>query len=577
MWAANSLDGTVSWISPATNQEVERIPVGNGPTGVCVAGGVVWIAVSDDHASCASIRSAGARRRSSWTTCPRSWPAAAVRVGQQRVRGDVTQSAPLDGGVVSAGSRRAAARAASRGARGRCGWPTPATGTVSRIDPRRGAPTAAIPWRSTPGRCTSRSARTACGSATRPQERVARIDPARQAVVTAAEGRQPAAGPRRRGRIAVGGCTRVRAQHRGGTLRILDSKREVSSPGGRLDPAASTTGGGTHPRLDQRRPRHLPARRRAAGSTLVAGPCGVAAPPTDRGRTYAFQLRRGISTRRARRCAPRTSGASSSVLCDKGVAPEGFYGGIRGAKACAARHADCDLSPGIRVDDAAGTITFRLTAADPDFLYKLAQTLAVPVPPGTSVSALRKPLPATGPYQVAGARSQAPATGTQPAVSPDRRQASRLCRRDQLRLRRRSARGDPCGPARACGPRGHRGPQRRAAGAARRDRDAVRRTAARRRAAPHQLHVPQHARSAVQPPRRAPRAELRRRPPGRRRRPWRGPLRPGHLPDPAAQLPRLPALLPLHAQAPAEAGRGPHPTSRRRGASSPARTHGAWR
>jgi YVTN family beta-propeller protein len=50
VWTANSLDGTVSWISPATNQVVEQIPVGNGPSGVCVAAGAVWVAVAYDRA-----------------------------------------------------------------------------------------------------------------------------------------------------------------------------------------------------------------------------------------------------------------------------------------------------------------------------------------------------------------------------------------------------------------------------------------------------------------------------------------------------------------------------------------------
>ena len=42
----------------------------------------------------------------------------------------------------------------------------------------------------------------------------------------------------------------------------------------------------------------------------------------------------------------------------------------------------CDLSAGIVTNDAAGTVTFHLGQADPDFLYKLALLLAVPAPPG---------------------------------------------------------------------------------------------------------------------------------------------------------------------------------------------------
>jgi peptide/nickel transport system substrate-binding protein len=59
----------------------------------------------------------------------------------------------------------------------------------------------------------------------------------------------------------------------------------------------------------------------------------------------------------------------------------------------------CDLAHGIVADDAVGTITFHLTAPDPDFLYKLAFSWAYAVPRGTPdhpISAAQ--LPATGPY-----------------------------------------------------------------------------------------------------------------------------------------------------------------------------------
>ena len=47
-----------------------------------------------------------------------------------------------------------------------------------------------------------------------------------------------------------------------------------------------------------------------------------------------------------------------------------------------------------------GTVTFHLTAPDPDFLYKLALPMADAVPAGTPLHA-RLPLPATGPYEIA--------------------------------------------------------------------------------------------------------------------------------------------------------------------------------
>jgi peptide/nickel transport system substrate-binding protein len=78
---------------------------------------------------------------------------------------------------------------------------------------------------------------------------------------------------------------------------------------------------------------------------------------------------------------------------------EGFDLVIGGA-ACIAAH--CDLSRGIVVDDAADTVTFHLTAPDPEFLQQLAAPAAVAVPAGTPEDAnATRPLPATGPYEIA--------------------------------------------------------------------------------------------------------------------------------------------------------------------------------
>ena len=51
VWVANSLDGTVWQIDPQTNggQVVDKIAVGNGPTGVAYGLGGVWVANSVDR------------------------------------------------------------------------------------------------------------------------------------------------------------------------------------------------------------------------------------------------------------------------------------------------------------------------------------------------------------------------------------------------------------------------------------------------------------------------------------------------------------------------------------------------
>ena len=403
VWTANSLDGTVSWISPATNLEVERIPVGNGPTGVCVAGGVVWIAVSDDHAILRFDPVSRRRKTTPLEDVPTQLACGGGFVwASSESAGTVTQISVADGGVVHRIPAGGGASGLAWGA-GALWVANTREGTVSRIDPRRGAPTAAIPVGARAGPVHLAVGADGVWVSNEAEGTLARIDPARQAVVDT----PLRVGNRPQGLAVVDGSLWVAvrasgAQHRGGTLRILESKGEVFLPGGRLDPAAIFTPEAGHI-LGLINDGLVTFRRVGGrqGATLVADLAVSLPTPTDRGRTYAFQLRHGIKYSTGEPVRASDFRRQLERVVRKGVAPEGFYGGIRGAKACAARHADCDLSPGIRVDDAAGTITFRLTAADPDFLYKLAQTLAVPVPPGTSVSALRKPLPATGPYQVA--------------------------------------------------------------------------------------------------------------------------------------------------------------------------------
>ena len=128
---------------------------------------------------------------------------------------------------------------------------------------------------------------------------------------------------------------------------------------------------------------------------------------TDGGRTYAFQLRRGLrySTGAAVHASDIRRGLERVLRANGATAT--FYTSIRGAPRCLGRKAPCDLSAGVEVDDTAGTITFRLSAPDPDFLYKLALPNAVAVAPGVPPAA-REPVPATGPYMVAGLSPRGP-------------------------------------------------------------------------------------------------------------------------------------------------------------------------
>jgi peptide/nickel transport system substrate-binding protein len=99
-------------------------------------------------------------------------------------------------------------------------------------------------------------------------------------------------------------------------------------------------------------------------------------------------------------------GIQRQLIDGHAAAIPGYYDGILGASSCRKHPRTCDLSAGIVTNDATGTITFHLTQADPDFLYKLALPLVAPAPPGSPDGVIsRAPfLPGTGPYMISQVR-----------------------------------------------------------------------------------------------------------------------------------------------------------------------------
>jgi peptide/nickel transport system substrate-binding protein len=130
--------------------------------------------------------------------------------------------------------------------------------------------------------------------------------------------------------------------------------------------------------------------------------------PTAGGTRYTFTLRRGIrySNGNLVRASDFRRGIQRQLIIGPAADIPDYYDGILGAPGCQQRPKRCDLSTGIVTDDAAGSITFRLAQADPDFLYKLALIIAYPAPPGTPDRAVsRAPfLPGTGPYMISQVR-----------------------------------------------------------------------------------------------------------------------------------------------------------------------------
>jgi hypothetical protein len=120
---------------------------------------------------------------------------------------------------------------------------------------------------------------------------------------------------------------------------------------------------------------------------------------------YTFTLRPGLRYSTGRPVRPQDFRYALERVLDLNPAAASFLDGIAGAAACVPGKL-CNLDRGVTVNDPAGTVTFRLTAPDPDFLDKLAFEFTAPVPayiPARDIG--RDPVPGTGPYVVIGGSS----------------------------------------------------------------------------------------------------------------------------------------------------------------------------
>ena len=137
----------------------------------------------------------------------------------------------------------------------------------------------------------------------------------------------------------------------------------------------------------------------AAGTQIVPDLATSIPTPTNGDKTYTFTLRKGI---RYSNGQPLLASDFVTVIKRQFTVPgpaNSFYMGIVGAAQCAKTPTRCDLSNGVVTNNKTGTVTFNLTAPDPEFLAKLGIPFAVAVPGNTPLSDLgNNPPPATGPY-----------------------------------------------------------------------------------------------------------------------------------------------------------------------------------
>jgi peptide/nickel transport system substrate-binding protein len=186
------------------------------------------------------------------------------------------------------------------------------------------------------------------------------------------------------------------ASHRGGTFTML-----WSSAGASIDPATDYDTNWFILRMTNDGLMAWKQVGGASGNDLVPDLATTTPTPTDGGKTYVFTLRKNIlySTGAALKASDVNASLTRQFkIPGPGV---GMYSAIVGASQCTTTPKQCDLSKGVIADDSAGTVTFHLTTADPDFLQKLALPFADVLPANTPPTETgTTPLPATGPYVI---------------------------------------------------------------------------------------------------------------------------------------------------------------------------------
>jgi YVTN family beta-propeller protein len=392
VWVANSLDGTVSRIDPQTNREVQAIPVGVTPNALAVSGGAVWVTSAEERSvtridvvrgrvvdripTGALGRGIAVGGGSVWVTDESS--RSVVRIDSRR--GSIVETVSVGNGPTGIAFGEGSVWVANS-----------LDGTVSRIDPGTNRVTASVPVGEGPD-----------GIAVGPgvvwvssefSETIARIDPADNRVVEQipiANRPKGLALSENRVWFAVQASG---AGHRGG--RLVVAAREYIQ--GSIDPTFMGWAGTINSLSTAYDGLVGPARRGGSEGAQIVPDLAISLPMITAGGTrYAFQLRRGVRY-------------SQGTLVQSSDFRRAFERALRaglpaevplvGADACKRRPRRCDLSRGIRTDDATGTIVFQLQRPESEFLPFLFHL--APIPRGTPDRDLgTRPVPSTGPYMI---------------------------------------------------------------------------------------------------------------------------------------------------------------------------------
>ena len=364
VWVAGPLSGSVTRIDPASGRVTQTVRVGSGNLGAIASlGGEVLVADSASRALVTlDARTGAVKRRHTLALRP---TALAVAAGDVWVAsyddGVVAHIDPATGKTLR--TVRVGGGPSALTVAGGVLWTANALdATVSRVDPLAGTLTGTVAVGSGP------AAFAADGHglwvASQYAGALARIDTATIRVTrTVRVGGQPGAVAVAGGRVWVAAGPSPTA-HRGGTLRMVTSQPlNTIDPGLQFTVAPLQLAHLTHDSLVSFQVSAGPAGLRLVPDLAVALP-----RPRRGGREYTFRLRRGIvySDGRPLRATDFRRGIER-LFPDPLGAGAGYFEGIA--------H--------IAADDRAGTVTFRLRAPDPDFLFKLTVFgYAAPIPPG---------------------------------------------------------------------------------------------------------------------------------------------------------------------------------------------------
>lgn len=395
VWVANSQSGTVSEVNPTTDRVVGTLRVGNGPTALAFGGGSLWVLNSVDatvsRISAASGLVSGTiplaqnpsriafGRGSVWVTSQQS----GLLLRIDPTTNEVAQAIPVGNGPVGVTVGNGAV------------WVANAPDhTISKVNVGSGSVTkvsvSAAPQELAYSADGLWSGNTLNATLTLVDTRTGRVSH------TTPIGSDPASLAGARTQLWVG-ATGALASHRGGTLRVvsqIDANFDSIDPGSAFRVQSwqvlTITNDGLLAFKHAGGPAGLTVVPDLATSLPIVG---------DGGRTYAFQLRKGIrySTGRPVRARDFRYALERELRAGTGFTYSNAQ--LVGAASCSKNA--CDLSRAIVTDDATGTVVFHLTRPDPDFLFELALPQGDAVPSGSpKIDIGTHPLPATGPYRI---------------------------------------------------------------------------------------------------------------------------------------------------------------------------------